>query len=167
MGCQRWCASELQHWSGQQLCPGQGQTPTCTLISFQEEGNCSSAAMFTVPACTWSNYQEPAYLPNRNNFQKHRGTSFWKLIYYITASLQGVIGKKNGLELHPHFSNSSLSNQTDVIQDHCLRMSNYIIISSLPCWERLSPPSSSGPFTGKNFSGVSLFLSLRIKAVMV
>lgn len=62
--------------------------------SFQEEGNRSAAAMFSGPAHTWSNYQEPTYLPNRTNFQNHRGASFWKLIHYITGSLQGVTGKK-------------------------------------------------------------------------
>lgn len=73
--------------------------------------------------------------------------------------------EKNRLELHPHFSNSSVSNQTNVIQHHCLRMSDYMIISSPPCWERLPPPSSSGSFTGKNFSGLCLFLFLRTKTV--
>lgn len=163
-GCQRWCVSEQLHWPGQQLCSGQGQTPSCTLISFQEEGNCSAVAMFSVPVRTWSNYQEPIYFPKRNDFQNHRGASFWKLIHYILLVCK-VWLEKNGLELHPHFSNSSVSNQTDVIQHHCLRMSDYMIISSPPCWERLPPPPSSGPFTGKNFSGIHLFLFLGMKTV--
>lgn len=56
--------------------------------------------MLSVPARSWFNYQEPTYLPNRSNFKKHRGASFW-MIQYITASLQGVTEKNQAWVASP------------------------------------------------------------------
>lgn len=130
-GCQRWCASEQYLRSGPQVCPEQGPTPTCTLLSFQEEGNCSSAGTLAVPDCIRSSYQEPAYLPNSNNFPKIQMSFLLEVDSLHYCSIARCDRKKVGKSCIPISATVHYQIRLDVIQDHCLRMSDYMKMTAI------------------------------------